>query len=82
MCLTWKAYALMLRPKHFQFQFMRCLNVKLFFSCTRFCFQLRGEAGKRQVDGNSIALQHNIGIGGAAVVTTYKQYKQVLYAKL
>ncbi|MDX6654456.1 MAG: sterol carrier protein 2, partial [Solirubrobacterales bacterium] len=33
---------------------------------------LRGEAGKRQVEGAQVALQHNIGLGGAAVVTVYK----------
>ena len=42
--------------------------------------QLRGEAGKRQVDGATVALQHNFGIGGAAVVTMYKKYN--LAAKL
>ena len=35
-------------------------------------FQLRGEAGKRQVEGARIGLQHNFGIGGAAVVTMYR----------
>lgn len=32
-------------------------------------WQLNNEAGSRQVDGVDIALQHNIGIGGACVVT-------------
>jgi acetyl-CoA acyltransferase len=36
-------------------------------------WQLRGTADKRQVDGAKIALQHNIGLGGAAVVTVYKK---------
>lgn len=36
--------------------------------------QLRGEAGKRQVDNARIGLQHNIGIGGAVVVTLYGKY--------
>ncbi len=36
-------------------------------------WQLRGQAGKRQVDSAKVALQHNIGLGGAAVVTVYKQ---------
>ncbi|XP_030061440.1 sterol carrier protein 2 [Microcaecilia unicolor] len=40
--------------------------------CAELCWQLRGEAGKRQVPGARIALQHNIGIGGAAVVTIYR----------
>ena len=41
--------------------------------CTELTWQLRGSAGKRQVDGAQVALQHNIGLGGAAVVTVYKQ---------
>ncbi|XP_069498278.1 sterol carrier protein 2-like [Ambystoma mexicanum] len=40
--------------------------------CSELCWQLRGEAGKRQVPGAKIALQHNLGLGGAAVVTLYK----------
>ncbi|XP_078526646.1 sterol carrier protein 2 [Lissotriton helveticus] len=40
--------------------------------CSELCWQLRGEAGKRQVPGAKIALQHNIGLGGAVVVTLYK----------
>ncbi len=36
-------------------------------------WQLRGQADKRQVDGAHVALQHNIGLGGAAVVTVYKR---------
>ena len=40
--------------------------------CAELTWQLRGEAGKRQVDGAKVALQHNIGLGGAAVVTIYK----------
>jgi acetyl-CoA acyltransferase len=36
-------------------------------------WQLRGQADKRQVDGADVALQHNIGLGGAAVVTVYKR---------
>ncbi|MFF7751108.1 beta-ketoacyl synthase N-terminal-like domain-containing protein [Streptomyces sp. NPDC007971] len=32
-------------------------------------WQLRGEAGKRQVAGARVGLAHNIGLGGAAVVT-------------
>lgn len=41
--------------------------------CTELVWHLRGEAGKRQVDGAKIALQHNLGLGGAAVVTMYKK---------
>jgi acetyl-CoA acyltransferase len=32
-------------------------------------WQLRGEAGERQVSGARVGLAHNIGLGGAAVVT-------------
>jgi acetyl-CoA acyltransferase len=39
--------------------------------CSELAWQLRGEAGPRQVDGAEVALQHNIGLGGAAVVTLY-----------
>jgi acetyl-CoA acetyltransferase len=39
--------------------------------CTELTWQLRGTAGPRQVDGARVALQHNIGLGGAAVVTLY-----------
>lgn len=39
--------------------------------CTELVTQLRGEAGPRQVDGIQIALQHNLGLGGACVVTLY-----------
>jgi acetyl-CoA acyltransferase len=35
-------------------------------------WQLRGIADKRQVDGAKVALQHNIGLGGAVVVTAYR----------
>ena len=34
--------------------------------------QVRGEADKRQVDGARVALQHNLGLGGAVVVALYK----------
>ena len=39
--------------------------------CCELNWQLRGMAEKRQVEGARIALQHNIGLGGAAVVTMY-----------
>jgi hypothetical protein len=35
-------------------------------------WQLRGEAGDRQVEGARIGLQHNLGLGGACVVTVYR----------
>jgi sterol carrier protein 2 len=41
--------------------------------CAELVWQLRGQAGGRQVDDVSIALQHNIGLGGAAVVTLYEK---------
>jgi len=41
--------------------------------CAELVWQLRGTAGKRQVEGAKIALQHNIGIGGSCVVTMYER---------
>jgi acetyl-CoA acyltransferase len=35
-------------------------------------WQLRGEAGERQVPGARVGLAHNIGLGGAAVVTVVR----------
>jgi len=43
--------------------------------CAELVSQLRGESEKRQVDGARVAMQHNFGIGGAAVVTMYKKYE-------
>ncbi len=40
--------------------------------CSELTWQLRGQADKRQVPGAKVALQHNLGLGGAAVVTVYK----------
>jgi acetyl-CoA acetyltransferase len=40
--------------------------------CTELVWQLRGQAEKRQVEGAKIALQHNVGLGGACVVTMYR----------
>jgi len=40
--------------------------------CAELCWQLRGLAGRRQVPGAKLALQHNIGLGGAVVVGLYK----------
>lgn len=39
--------------------------------CSELCWQLRGEADKRQVQNAALALQHNIGLGGAVVVALY-----------
>ncbi|MBF6212672.1 lipid-transfer protein [Nocardia puris] len=41
--------------------------------CAELVWQLRGEADARQVDGCIVALQHNIGLGGATVVTLYEK---------
>ncbi|MGD0670966.1 MAG: lipid-transfer protein [Candidatus Binatus sp.] len=41
--------------------------------CAELNWQLRGEAAKRQVSGAKVALQHNLGLGGAAVVTMYRR---------
>lgn len=40
--------------------------------CSELCWQLRGIANKRQVPGAKVGLQHNIGLGGAAVITMYR----------
>jgi acetyl-CoA acetyltransferase len=40
--------------------------------CAELTWQLRGEAEARQVANATWALQHNIGLGGAAVVTIYR----------
>ncbi|MER5769166.1 lipid-transfer protein [Streptomyces sp. NPDC001985] len=36
-------------------------------------WQLRGEAGARQVDGVTLGLQHNLGLGTAGVVTLFEK---------
>jgi len=41
--------------------------------CAELNWQLRGTAAKRQVPGARAALQHNLGLGGAAVVTMYRK---------
>jgi sterol carrier protein 2 len=41
--------------------------------CAELTWQLRGTAGKRQVEGARFALQHNLGLGGAAVVSLYRK---------
>ena len=40
--------------------------------CHELVQQLRGRAGRRQVENARIALQHNVGLGGACVVTLYE----------
>ncbi|MBN3771909.1 MULTISPECIES: lipid-transfer protein [unclassified Burkholderia] len=41
--------------------------------CAELVWQLRGEANGRQVEGARLALAHNIGLGGACVVTMYRR---------
>ncbi len=40
--------------------------------CAELNWQLRGEADARQVEGARVALQHNLGLGGACVITMYE----------
>ena len=40
--------------------------------CAELTWQLRGAAAARQVNGATVGLQHNIGLGGAAVVAIYR----------
>jgi len=40
--------------------------------CHELVQQLRGTAGVRQVEGARLGLQHNVGLGGACVVTIYE----------
>jgi len=41
--------------------------------CAELVWQLRGDAGVRQVEGARIGLQHNIGLGGCCVVGLYRK---------
>ncbi|GAA1935550.1 lipid-transfer protein [Microbacterium aoyamense] len=41
--------------------------------CAELVWQLRGTAGERQVAGARLALQHNLGLGSACVVTLYER---------
>jgi acetyl-CoA acetyltransferase len=41
--------------------------------CTELVWQLRGHADQRQVGNAKVALQHNLGLGGACVVTMYRR---------
>merc|ERR1719158_1376577 len=40
--------------------------------CYELSSQVRGEAANRQVPGAKMALQHNLGLGGAVVVALYR----------
>jgi acetyl-CoA acetyltransferase len=41
--------------------------------CAELNWQLRGLSEKRQVADAKVGLQHNLGLGGAAVVTVYRR---------
>lgn len=41
--------------------------------CTELVWQLRGQAEQRQVPNAKVALQHNLGLGGACVMTMYRR---------
>ncbi|KAF8418566.1 thiolase-like protein [Tirmania nivea] len=41
--------------------------------CAELVWQLRGWANNRLVEGAEVGVQHNIGLGGAAVVTVYRR---------
>lgn len=41
--------------------------------CSELCWQLRNECGPRQVKGAKVGLQHNLGLGGACVITMYRK---------
>lgn len=41
--------------------------------CTELVWHLRGQAGQRQVPNAKVGLQHNLGLGGACVVTMYRK---------
>ncbi len=41
--------------------------------CTELVWHLRGMAGERQVPNARVALQHNLGLGGACVMTMYRR---------
>lgn len=41
--------------------------------CAELVWQLRGQADKRQVQDAKVGLQHNLGLGGACVVTMYRR---------
>ena len=44
--------------------------------CAELCWQLKNCADKRQVQGAKLALQHNLGLGGACVIALYEKYNQ------
>ena len=50
--------------------------------CAELTWQLRGWANNRLVEETDVALQHNLGLGGAVVVTVYKRADGAKNAKL
>jgi len=46
--------------------------------CAELVWQMRDQAGSRQVENASRALQHNLGLGGACVVTLYGRAGELL----
>lgn len=49
--------------------------------CAEIVWQLRGEAGKRQVPNAKVGVTHNLGLGGACVVTVYKKVDDKVKSK-
>jgi len=49
--------------------------------CAELVWQLRGQAGARQVVSARTALQHNLGLGGAAIVSLYRAPERGARAK-
>ena len=49
--------------------------------CAELVWQLRGHALSRQVNGAVYALQHNLGLGGACVVSIYKKCNSHIASK-
>jgi len=41
--------------------------------CAELSWQLRGQAEQRQVEGAEVALQHNLGLGGAGIIAMYRR---------
>ncbi len=50
--------------------------------CAELVWHLRGWANNRLVDDTRVALQHNLGLGGAVVVTVYKRADGKINTKL